>query len=206
MLGGWGHAFDVADVERHARESFYAASDRAIEEGLRWSISSEASKAFWTGIYTRLLAELGADAERGSLAAAIYEEFTQPHRYVLFPDALPALRELKATGYRIGVISNWEAWLSTLLDRLELTPMLEVAIISGAEGIEKPEKEIFQLALEKLDIDASRVAYVGDSIHHDVEPALAMGMGAVLIDRHNRHAGKHRPTIESLTLLPSVLA
>lgn len=199
-----GHHFDQADVDREARAALAAASQRAARDGIAWTTSAEASRRFWTGIYVATLAALGV-ADDGDVAGRIYEQFTQPHRYALFPDALPALRELKASGYRLGLVSNWEAWLAGLLDRLGVAPLFDVAVVSGAEGVEKPDPRIFEIALHRMGVAPERAAYVGDSPSHDVEPAMRLGMGAVLVDRHGSHAGLYRPTISSLGLLTAVL-
>ncbi len=205
LIADLGHRFDPDDVERHARAALTEASAEALGEGRTWSTSNEASRDFWTGIYRSLFATLGVDDDHGRLADTIYGEFTKPHHYVLFPDAMPALRELKALGYRLGVISNWEDWLAGLLEALGVTPLLDVVVVSGAEGVEKPDPQIFHLALQQMEIPPARAVYVGDSPSHDVRPALALGMGAVLLDRHGYHNGVHRPTIGSLGLLTAAL-
>lgn len=205
LLEQLGHTREAADVERHARLALADAVATATAEGWTWSTSNEASQRFWTGIYRTLLVQLGIDDESGSVATEIYAQFTKPERYGLFPDALPALRELKAHGYRLGVISNWEDWLESLLVELKIIHLFDVVVVSGACGIEKPDTRIFTMALDDMKVAPERACYVGDSLTHDVAPALALGMGAVLIDRHDRHAGAHRPTIQSLGQLAAVL-
>lgn len=205
ILGDLGHAHEQDTVEQYARPALVAALERSTAENRPWSVSPESSIAFWTAVYTDMLAGLGIDDPGGALAQRIYREFAQPHRYGLFPDALPALRELKVRGYRLGVISNWEDWLPSLLQRLGVADLFDVVVVSGAEGVEKPDPAIFTCALERMGVKAERSVYVGDSLTHDVAPALALGMRAVLVDRHGRHNGAHRPTIESLGILAAVL-
>ncbi|MGH2830920.1 MAG: HAD family hydrolase, partial [Actinomycetota bacterium] len=199
-----GLDFQPEKVERAARAALVATSEAAVREGRLWSVSAQASRAFWTTIYTATLEGLGA-ADDVAAPGWLYEQFTQSHRYAPFPDALPALRELKAHGYRLGLVSNWEGWLPSVLDRTGLMPLLDAVAVSGLEGVEKPDPALFRIALERMGVEPARAVYVGDSPSHDVQPALALGMGAVLIDRHGRHDGVHRPTIASLGLLAAVL-
>ncbi|MGH2726723.1 MAG: HAD family hydrolase, partial [Actinomycetota bacterium] len=186
--------------------SVFRAMDDLVVNRELFSTSAERSRAFWTEIYTRLLAELGVDDPDAGHATHLFDEFSKPEHYALFPDALPALRELAALGYRLGIVSNFEAWLLTLLERLGVLPLMSVVVVSGVEGIEKPDPEIFRRALERIEAASDRAVYVGDNPRIDVEPALALGMGAVLVDRRGVHNGFRRsPVVRSLEQVPAVI-
>jgi putative hydrolase of the HAD superfamily len=60
-------------------------------------------------------------------------------------------------------------------------------VISGVEGVEKPDPAIYRLALDRAGVDAADAAFVGDNPEFDVAPAAALGMTPVLIDRRGRH-------------------
>jgi putative hydrolase of the HAD superfamily len=168
-----------------------------------WSVSVESSRAFWTSLYERFVAELGI--EDAGLPNHLYEMFRKPEHYALFDDALPALRELRATGYRIGIVSNFEAWLEGLLTSLEVMPFLDALVVSGVEGVEKPDPKIFEIALERIGTPPERSVYVGDSPEFDVAPAASLGMRALLIDRRGRHDPAQLPVITSLVEIPEVI-
>jgi putative hydrolase of the HAD superfamily len=129
-----------------------------------------------------------------------------PQHYALFDDALPILRALRDGGYKLGVVSNFEAWLEGLLTSLEVMPALDTLVVSGVEGIEKPDAKIFRVALERLNVQPERACYVGDSPTFDVEPARSVGMEAFLIDRHGRHDPARWPVIRSLAELEELVA
>ena len=184
----------------------FRAMDDLVVNREQFSTSAERSRAFWTAIYTRLLKELGVDDPGAAHATFLYEEFSNPEHYALFPDAMPALRELAAAGYRLGIVSNFEAWLEVLLERLGVLPLMSVVVVSGTEGIEKPDAEIFRRALERIGATAARTVYVGDNPRNDVRPALSLGMGAVLVDRRGVHAGfREAAVVTSLEQVPSVI-
>lgn len=194
------------DWINRALGSVFRAMDDLVVNREHFSTSTERSRAFWTQIYTRLLAELGVDDPDASHANYLYDEFTKPEHYALFPDAVPALRELAALGYTLGIVSNFEDWLMTLLERLGILPLMSVVVVSGVEGIEKPDPEIFRRALERIDAEAARTVYVGDNPRIDVEAALALGMGAVLVDRRGVHNGfRTSPVVRSLEQVPAVI-
>jgi len=186
--------------------SVFRAMDDLVVNREHFSTSAERSRTFWTAIYARLLAELGVSDPDTGHATYLYDEFSKPEHYALFPDALPALRELAASGYTLGIVSNFESWLTTLLERLGVLPLMSVVVVSGDEGIEKPDPEIFRLALDRLEASPERAAYVGDNPRIDVEAALALGMGAVLVDRRGVHDGfRTSPVVRSLEQVPAVI-
>jgi len=189
-----------------ALSSVFRAMDDLVVNREQFSTSSERSRAFWTAIYTRLLAELEVHDPDASHATYLYDEFSDPKHYALFPDAMPALRELIASGYTLGIVSNFEAWLEVLLDRLAVAPLMSVVVVSGNEGIEKPDLEIFKRALDRLSTTPDRAVYVGDNPRIDVAPALDAGMGAVLVDRRGVHDGfRDAPVVRSLEQVPAAI-
>lgn len=165
---------------RHTGQHFI----RVADEGRTFSTSSGESEKFWTTLYEDLLDFLGIkDPEAPRI---LYEKFSDPETYVLFPDSVPTIEELKGRGLKLGVISNFESWLRQLLDRLDVTQLFDVLAISGELGWEKPDPRIFKWAMEEADVDAPSSVHIGDSPHFDPAPAVAIGMHGVLLDRHGR--------------------
>ena len=173
---------------------------RAAEEGELWSTSPERSRRFWARVYGRLFEELGLPfGDR--MAERIQETFTDVGNYRLFPDVLTTLDRLRRAGVRLGVVSNFEEWLERLLESLAVTTYFDVRVISGVEGVEKPDPKIFHLALERMEVGPEESVYVGDSPQFDVEPATLVGMLGILLDRRGRfpdHAGLRITSLEEL--------
>jgi HAD superfamily hydrolase (TIGR01549 family) len=115
------------------------------------------------------------------------------------------LRRLRDAGLRLGIISNFEEWLERLLDQLRVREYFDVRVISGVEGMEKPDPRIFELAMSRAGVDAGSSVHVGDSPTFDVEPAGALGMFPVLIDRRERFPDAPGTRIASMRELPGVL-
>jgi len=117
----------------------------------------------------------------------------------------PVLEDLRGAGLLLGVVSNFEEWLDGLLEAVGVRSTFDVRVISGIEGIEKPDPRIFEIAMERAGVDPDRSVYVGDNPEFDVEPALAVGMFPVLIDRRERHADTPVARITSMLELPALL-
>jgi putative hydrolase of the HAD superfamily len=177
-----------------------AARDRVL-----WTTRPELSRAFWLGVYERMLVALDLPSEDG-LRDTLYREFTDLRNYALFDDVRGVLGDLAAAGLSLGIVSNFEAWLEELLGMLGVRDAFPVRVISGVEGIEKPDPRIFELAMSRAGVDPQGSVYVGDNPEFDVDPPAALGMFTVLIDRRDRHEGHEGARITDLGDLPAVLS
>jgi putative hydrolase of the HAD superfamily len=190
-----GYDLSVEDAtsvqQRLAPHLVDLAEDAGVENP---SLEAKDSLRFWSFLYRRLLSEFGIEDEE--LVSALYATFSDISSYVLFEDVLPALRRLDSEGYRLGLISNFEEWLEEMLVELEVGHLFEVRIVSGSEGVEKPDPRIYELALQRAGAEARSAVHVGDSPAMDVEPATTAGMRAVLLDRFGRY-GDHPGTVIS---------
>jgi putative hydrolase of the HAD superfamily len=142
---------------------------------------------------------LGLDVPGEELTAALLASL----RFRAYPDAAPALRELRAVGLRIVVLSNWDASLHERLAETGLAPLVEGAIASAELGHAKPDPAAFAAALELAGTPADAALHAGDSLREDVEGALAAGLRAVLVARDGPPArAPGVPVIASLAELP----
>ena len=203
VLAGAGHQRSVEEV-RDASAHVYARFSEAARDGSMWTTTPERSRAFWTSVYERMLEEL-AVADDDGLASTLHREFTRMENYVLFDDVLPALDTLSGAGLLLGVVSNFEAWLEDWFGAHELLERFPVRVISGIEGIEKPDERIFRLALDRASVSATESAYVGDNPEFDVDPPAALGMFPVLVDRRERFPDHAGARVTDLRQLPEIL-
>jgi len=189
------------------RERGHVVFDRfrqAAEANELWTTSPERSRRFWNDVYAIFLRELESPDANG-LIDVVHGEFTDPANYRVFDDVPPVLQRLQDAGYVLGVISNFEGWLERLLGELGVRTYFPVRVISGIEGMEKPDPQIFRLAMERAGVGPDRSVYVGDNPEFDVDPALAVGMFPVLIDRRDRFPDAQGTRITSMADLPFVL-
>ena len=184
VVAGQGHVRTPEAVVEASRAVFHRFSEAARDNEL-WTTAADASARVWKSGDARMLDELDV-AEPDGLADTLYETFTDLRNYAMFDDVAPTLDALDAAGLRLGIVSNFESWLTELLGSLGVLDRFEVVVISGAEGFEKPDPRIFRLALDRLALAPADVLYVGDNPEFDMQPARAVGMRTVLIDRRGR--------------------
>ncbi len=102
------------------------------------------------------------------------------------------IRELRRAGIRIGLLSNYPSDLRRLLGDLE--SLLDAVVISGEEGVMKPDPAIYRIVLERLGVSPGEAVFV-DDWKPNVEAAQRLGMlgvrfrGAVHLRRILREAG-----------------
>ena len=99
----------------------------------------------------------------------------------LYPDAVPCLQAVRAAGYRVGIAGNQSALLEAWARAAELP--VDVIGSSASWGVRKPEAAFFERLVAEAGYAAGEVAYVGDRIDNDVEPADAFGLVAVWLRR-----------------------
>lgn len=83
-----------------------------------------------------------------------------------------ALRKIKGTGLRTGLLSN--SWGNTYPREL-WTELFDVVVISAEVGLRKPDERIFRHALEGLGLEPQECVFI-DDIEHNIRAAEAIGM------------------------------
>lgn len=103
--------------------------------------------------------------------------------WLAYPFVPGLLKELRSRGFRLGVISNWDPGARDILVRRGILEFFETTIISSEVGAVKPNREIFEIALEKASVKAEDCLYVGDNYYDDAVGASSVGMGYRIINR-----------------------
>jgi putative hydrolase of the HAD superfamily len=205
ILRDAGHVRDLDAIE-----SLMPLVDRYYEDRYRdddafWT-SEEETSGVWVGMYSLLCRRLGIEERAEELAMAVYDAFGSAERWRAWDDVRPAFERLRDRGIRVGVISNWDRRLPGLLEGLGLTDIVEVVVSSADVGLRKPDPRIFELACERLGVEAGRSAHVGDHVYADVLGARTAGLAPILIDRHGgTQAPEGTPVISTLDDLDRVL-
>jgi putative hydrolase of the HAD superfamily len=122
------------------------------------------------------------------------EELVDAIRFDAYPDAVPALRQLRDRGLRLVAVSNWDYALPRVLERCGLDGLLDGAVTSAGAGARKPDPAIFEPALALAGCGPDEALHVGDTAREDVAGARAARIRPLLLDR-----GGNGGDISSLT-------
>ena len=87
------------------------------------------------------------------------------------------IRYLREEGYRTALLSNAPAGLYQHVEQLGITDAFDVVVVSGREGLMKPDPAIFERALAQVGVPAAAAAFV-DDMQANVAAARRVGLRA----------------------------
>jgi HAD superfamily hydrolase (TIGR01549 family) len=131
----------------------------------------------------------GAGPGLEGCAREIYAEWAANQHFSLYDDVAPVLSDLARSGFRLGLISNTHRCLTSFQEHFDLAGLISAAISSSEHGYNKPHPSIFRTALRLLQVTPEEAVMVGDNPKQDIEGALNIGMGAVLVCRSGMPRG-----------------
>jgi len=126
-----------------------------------------------------------------------------------YPDVTDALTRLRAGGKKTAILSNGAPkMLAAAVASAGLTKLLDAALSIEDVGIYKPDRRVYQLAVERMGVAPGRICFVSTNAW-DASGAAYFGFRVAWMNRFGqtpeRLPGKHSAIIESLSELPALL-
>lgn len=109
--------------------------------------------------------------------------FSTAEAWDVYPDTRPALDAWTRQGIPLGLISNFDTRIYTVLDCLGLSDYFASITLSTEVGAAKPARQAFEAALHRHGVIPAEAWHVGDGKRADVEGARAIGIQAIHLDR-----------------------
>jgi putative hydrolase of the HAD superfamily len=173
---------NAATVGEGFRRAFHESGGLSFGHGHSPDELRKLEYNWWRNVVAESFKAIGNFDDFDSYFAELFAYFADPATWIADPDALPMLDELKNSGVRLGIVSNFDYRLYGILNGLGLAEFFDSITISSEAGWAKPDPRIFGTALARLETDPSEALHVGDSPHLDIVGAHAAGIAAVLID------------------------
>jgi putative hydrolase of the HAD superfamily len=156
---------------------------RAEEEADRaagWVTSEEREAARWRRIVYDALAGV-PDPE--ACFRELFDHFARPSAWHVNDDAAIVFSTLQRGGVVLGLASNFDARLwSVLRGHDVLASVRDRVVISAAVGYRKPAKQFFDAVVKAAGCAPEEILHVGDHRENDYEGAIAAGLNAMLFD------------------------
>ncbi len=154
-------------------------------------------RGWWRALVGQVLTAMAPHDkfDREEYFATLYQHFAEPGVWELYPEVTEVLGQLRGE-FRLGILSNFDGRVRTLLRQFEMLELFDTFIISSEVGADKPEPFIFEEALRKAGLPADEAVHVGDDPVQDWEGAEAVRIRCFHLER----------PVNSLLDLPAFLA
>lgn len=94
----------------------------------------------------------------------------------MHPQIVPMLSKLKENKILIGLISNCFSEETEAIYKSEIIKYFDAIFLSYEQGIKKPDREIFERCISKLNVAPEECLYVGDGGSDELESSRDLGM------------------------------
>lgn len=133
-------------------------------------------------IVAAMVRNTGVPADRETLARILDARKRRYRRTfsLIRPSILTALASLHAEGKKLVLVSNADVLDSLYWEESPLSRFFHGAIFSWEAGCMKPDRRIYELAMERVGAEAARSVFIGDGGHDELAGAKAIGMKTVL--------------------------
>ena len=122
------------------------------------------------------------DAHLAERSAANYNIYRKRY-FALFPGALDLLRELRAAGMKLGLLTNGVSETHReQIALLQITEYFDAIFLADEVGMVKPDPLLFAHACTKLRTSPSESAMVGDRYERDILGALDAGLFTIWVN------------------------
>lgn len=194
VAGRHGHAIDPAAISPLLWQQFRIEDDLDRQAG--WVTSEERERRRWRNIVSAALP--GSSDE---LFDELFQHFAQPTAWAVPDEAARTLTELAAAGYRVGMASNYDWRLESVVGgSAALAAVRGRLVISSVVGVRKPGARFFDAVVASAGCEPGKILFVGDDVENDYHGATAAGLTAVLLDPKDKHPKIDR-RVRSLTEL-----
>jgi putative hydrolase of the HAD superfamily len=177
----FGSRLTVPDIAARFARAFGRQEEADRRAGLRTSEEREVRR--WREIVADVLDD-ATDPE--NCFRELYQHFARPKAWRCEPGTAEVLKGLAGRGLELGLASNYDLRLRSVLAGLPALQVARHTVISSQVGWRKPAPEFFAAVCRVVGLPAGRILFVGDDRHNDYDGARAAGLGAVLYDPGGR--------------------
>jgi putative hydrolase of the HAD superfamily len=192
----YGSRLDVAVVGDRFRAAFRREEERDRTAGWRTDAAREERR--WRSIVGEVLDDV-TDPE--ACFRELWEHFARPAAWACLPGAEAVVAELARRGYAVGIASNFDGRLRSVVAGLSGLAAVRPLVISAEVGWRKPARTFFDAVAWSAGCEPGAVLLVGDDLENDYEGATAAGLRAVLLDPN----GQAEPGVVTVAGLEQLL-
>ena len=154
------------------------------------------SKQFWHNVIGTILLNSGVCLNQSQMKLVtdtLYEDFGTSKYWILFPETRGVLERLYSNpGVRLGVVSNFDERLESVLKSLEIYDFFDFVLNPAKTGgFGKPGVKLFENALQLSGCEPSETVHIGDDLEMDYFASQKLGITPLLLDTFKKHDDKY---------------
>jgi putative hydrolase of the HAD superfamily len=136
-------------------------------------------------VFSSILEKEGICSPFGAESCCKLFRLLSRERFQLFPDSIPVLKEIKRSGYSMGVVSDAQkVFCLEEGEMLGLNQFFDHIVLSTQYGFRKPDPRLFNIACSLLGVEPAQAVYIGDELRKDVKGSKQAGLSAILVNRN----------------------
>ncbi|MGA7935580.1 MAG: HAD family hydrolase [Kovacikia sp.] len=170
-------------------QSFRAAGNPAFP-GIHDLAEIQAKELdWWLTIAIQTFKQAGAFhqfSNFGEFFADLYAHFATAEPWMVYSDVRPTLEHWQKLGIQLGIVSNFDSRIYSVVRSLDLADFFSSVTISTEVGAAKPDPKIFAIALQKYQCSPDLAWHIGDSYEEDYQAAQAAGLRGIWMRRKDK--------------------
>lgn len=180
-----GLSLSAVEVNTAFRQAYKSHSNRFPNYGIAQGLNGQ---SWWIAVVKETFSLCGVQDQvlLNSMAQNLYHNFCNAENWEVFDDSKKALEACSSHKLKLGVVSNFDKRLESILKACDLSSHFSFMITSEDAGVAKPSPIIFKQALQKCGVSAAEVAHVGDHYINDYDASRSVGIHGFLLDRDNK--------------------
>jgi putative hydrolase of the HAD superfamily len=186
----FGSQLQISDIRHRFQHAL--AAERCDEN----STSEATERQRWRRVVASVIDDIGDASDEAF--EQLWNHFAQPQHWRLYHDVQQALGNLSRRGYLLGIASNFDGRLHSIVQGLPVLALCKSVFVSSEIGYIKPDRRFFAAVEQQLGARPSQIALIGDDLAADFQGATSAGWQAILLDRSGAAA---RPAIQTLAEL-----
>lgn len=190
---GLGHDVDAAKlIETEGKAKRGLGGDGEVLE-IDWADAKAPGARGWGIVMATMFEAAGVSkGDLRKLVETLWASHVDHNLYSKVPEGfVEAMKDLRAKGVKVAIVSNSEGMLDQLFDKLGILSCFDAVVDSAKVGVEKPDARIFEIACKRTGTTPEHALHLGDTMATDILGAQNAKMRYAMIDPFGHYEGMY---------------
>lgn len=168
-------------MKQDAEKSLTGATEARISANRIPSTSEETERRRWKGIVASSFVDIPESVDMAF--EELWAYFSHPSSWRVYEDVVESLELLKQESIQIGIASNLDSRLHSVLSGFPELERISLRFISSELGYPKPHPGFYEEIESRLGLSQSQIVMIGDDLENDFAAPSRHGWQAHHLDR-----------------------